>query len=297
MNSKQFEYAQKSNWISGAPKMQSIFERKVRQIIQKYRLISKKDKVLVAVSGGKDSMTVLYLLRKFGYNVSALHINLEMGKWSERHLENIKSFCQQLKIPLHVYSVRKEFGRSMCSIKSIVKSHSKLHDCTICGILRRWLINKKARQLGADKLATGHNLDDASQTVLMNYFKGNLMIGVNEGPYVGIIEDKKFVQRVKPLYFIKEKDVENYSRMMNFPVIYERCPCVVNAYRHEIRKMLDVIELKNKDIKENIVKSFFKILPKLRKRAKSSNLIYCRNCGEPSRNEVCKACLIMEKIR
>lgn len=272
---------------------QKQFESKVKQTIQKYKLLSKKDRVIVAISGGKDSMTVLYLLKKFGYNVSALHINLEMGRWSEMHLENIKKFCRELKIPLHVYSVRKELGRSMCSIKSIVKSKAKLQDCTICGILRRWLINKKARKLGADKLATGHNLDDASQTVLMNYFKGNLMIGVNEGPYVGIIQDKKFVQRIKPLYFIPEKEVENYSRSMNFPVIYERCPCVINAYRHKIRQILDEMP----EVKDNIVLSFMKILPKLRKKADIHDLHYCNSCGEPCRNEICKACLIIGKVR
>jgi len=276
---------------------QKQFERKAKKTIQKYNLLKKSDNIIVAISGGKDSMSVLYLLKKFGYKVEALHINLEMGKWSEAHLHNIKEFCSELKAPLHVYSVRKELGRSMCSIKSIVKSKAKLQDCTICGILRRWIINKKARQLGADKLVTGHNLDDASQTVLMNYFKGNLMIGVNEGPKVGIIEDKKFVQRIKPLYFIPEKEVENYSRSMKFPVVYERCPCVVGAYRHKIRQMLDEIESENKNIKENIVKSFLKILPKLRKKTDFHDLRYCKSCGEPSRNEICKACIIFQKIK
>jgi len=272
------------------------FERKVKQTIQKYNLLKKSDKVIVAISGGKDSMTVLYLLKKFGYNVSALHINLEMGKWSEAHLQNIRKFCSELKVPLHVYSVRKELGRSMCSIKSIVKSRTKLQDCTICGIIRRWMINKIARKLGAAKIATGHNLDDASQTVLMNYFKGNLMIGLNEGPYVGIISDKKFVQRIKPLYFIPEKEVENYSLSMKFPVIYERCPCVMGAYRHKIRGMLDEIEKKNPEIKSNIVQSFLKILPKLRKQSQTGKPLYCKICGEPGRNEICRACSIMQFI-
>ena len=273
------------------------FERKVRQTIQKYNLLDKKDKVMVAVSGGKDSMTVLYLLKKFGYNVSALHINLEMGKWSERHLQNIKKFCKELKVPLHVYSVRKELGRSMCSIKSIVKSKAKLQDCTICGIIRRWMINKIARKLGATKIVTGHNLDDASQTVLMNYFKGNLFIGLNEGPKVGIIEDKKFVQRVKPLYFIPEKDVELYSKSQKFPVIYERCPCVVGAYRHKIRQTLDIMEKSNPNIKQNLVDSFLKILPELRRKVQTGKPLYCKTCGEPGRNEICRACSIMQYIR
>ena len=275
---------------------QNQFELRVKETIKKYNLLKKTDKAIVAISGGKDSMTVLYLLKKLGYNVSALHINLEMGRWSEAHLNNIKKFCKELKVPLHVYSVRKELGRSMCSIKSIVKSRTKLQDCTICGIIRRWMINKLARRLGATKIATGHNLDDASQTVLMNYFKGNLMIGLNEGPYVGIISEKKFVQRVKPLYFIPEKEVELYSKSMKFPVIYERCPCVVGAYRHKIRGMLDSMEKTNPDIKKNIVDSFLKILPKLRKQSQAGKPLYCKICGEPGRNEICRACSIMQYI-
>ena len=275
----------------------SQFESKVKETIKKYNLLKKSDKVIVAISGGKDSMTVLYLLKKFGYNVSALHINLEMGKWSEAHLANIRKFCSELKVPLHVYSVRKELGRSMCSIKSIVKSKAKLQDCTICGIIRRWMINRIARKLGATKIVTGHNLDDASQTVLMNYFKGNLFIGLNEGPYVGVISDKKFVQRVKPLYFIPEKEVELYSKSQKFPVIYERCPCVVGAYRHKIRNMLDYIESKNKGIKENIVKSFLSLLPLLRKKVSTGKPLYCKSCGEPGRNEICRACSIMQYIK
>lgn len=273
------------------------FELKVKQTIQKYKLLDKSDKIIVAISGGKDSMTVLYLLKKFGYKVSALHINLEMGKWSEAHLDNIKKFCKQLKVPLTIYSIRKELGRSMCSIKSIVKSKTKLQDCTICGIIRRWLINKKARALGATKIATGHNLDDASQTVLMNYFKGNVFIGLNEGPRVGITQDKKFVQRVKPLYFIPEKEVENYSRAMKFPVIYERCPCVIGAYRHKIRQTLDEMQKKNPALKENIVMSFLNILPELRKKVLAGKPLYCKTCGEPGRNDICRACSIMQHIR
>ena len=274
-----------------------LFEQKVKQTIQKYKLLEKGDKVLVASSGGKDSTTVLYLLHKFGYKPEALHINLRMGKWSEENLANLEQFCKNNGISLHVFDIRKLLGYSICYIKEVVRSRSKLKQCTICGVLRRWLLNRLARKLQADKIATGHNLDDASQTVLMNWFKGNLFIGANEGPKVGIVEDKKFVQRIKPLYFCLEKDVEAYSKSMNFPVLYQRCPCVQGAYRHEVRNMLNKLKKENNDIKASIVKNFLRILPKLRQQVASSNLRYCKFCGEPSRNEACKACLIIQNFK
>jgi uncharacterized protein (TIGR00269 family) len=84
---------------------------------------------------------------------------------------------------------------------------------------------------------------------------------------------------------------------MKFPVIYERCPCVVGAYRHKIRKMLDEIQLKNPAIKENIVNSFLKILPELRRKVLTGKPLYCKICGEPGRNEICRACSIMRYIK
>jgi uncharacterized protein (TIGR00269 family) len=275
---------------------QKEFEAKIKKTIKDYGLVTKKEKIVVAMSGGKDSTVVAYLLKKFGYNVHAVHINLLMGKWSDENEEDVRKFCSQYKIPLHIYDVREEIGYAMCYLKSVLGSKEKLKQCTVCGIIRRWILNKKARELGADKLATGHNLDDEAQNVMMNLMKGNPMIGVNLGPLTGSIQDKKFVTRIKPLYFIKEKDVEKYSRERAFPVLYQRCPCVIGALRHEVRRKLDQIEMKDRAIKENLVRNFLVIQKDLKKKV-GKDLRYCTSCGEPSRNELCKVCLMIGKMR
>lgn len=271
------------------------FESKIKKTIKEHSLCSKKDKIFVAMSGGKDSTVVAYLLKKFGYDVHAIHINLLMGKWSDENEEDVKKFCSQYKIPLYVYNIREEIGYAMCYVKSVLQTKQKLQQCTVCGIIRRWILNKKVRELGADKLATGHNLDDEAQNVLMNLMKGNPMLGVNLGPLTGLIQDKKFVARIKPLYFMKEKDVERYSREKNFPVLYQRCPCVVGAFRHEVRKKLDEFEMINPDVKENLVSNFFIVQKDLRKSV-GKDLRYCKLCGEPSRNEICKACKMLKEV-
>jgi uncharacterized protein (TIGR00269 family) len=270
------------------------FEARVRKTIKDFSLCTKKDRIVVACSGGKDSTTILYLLKKFGYDVEALTIDLLIGDWSKKNLENIKEFCRNHKIKLHVVDMRKRFGCSICHIRAGIQENNKLSNCTICGVIKRWILNKEARRLEADKLVTGHNLDDEAENVLMNLFKGNPGLGVNLGPKTGIVSDKKFVQRIKPLYFCTNGEVKIYSKEMKFPVLYESCPCAVSTFRREIRKELSELEKLNPDIKRNIVKNFLFILPKLRRwNHLEKKLNYCEYCGEPCRREVCKRCELL----
>jgi uncharacterized protein (TIGR00269 family) len=273
------------------------FEEKVKDTVKKYDLVQKNDKVIVACSGGKDSTTTLYLLKKFGYDVEALIIDLLIGKWSEDNLENVKKFCKKLGVKLHVINMRHEFGCSICYIRSGIQSKERLGNCSICGVIKRWLLNKKARELGAMKLATGHNLDDEAETVLMTLFKGKPEIMLGAGPKTMGIKDEKFIPRIKPLYFCTNAEVARYSKAMNFPVLYDPCPCSVGTYRRRIRKWLAELAKRDSDIKENLVNNFLQLLPVLRESRKPGKKIrYCRNCKEPSRNEICKRCELIKII-
>jgi uncharacterized protein (TIGR00269 family) len=277
------------------------FERTVRRTIRDHNLLDhKKDKVVVAVSGGKDSLTALYLLHKFKYDVEALMIDLKIGSWSKINRENTEKFCKKYGIKLHMIDIQKELGYTMCYIRNIIKSKTKLKNCTICGVLRRWLVNKKARDVGATKLVTGHNLDDEAQTILMNVFKKNTKLSVGLGPASGIIVDKKFVQRIKPLYYTPEKDVKKFSKLMKFPVQYKKCPCISEAFRKDVRALLDKLEKRIVEVKSNIVMSFMETLPLLKKNYKQNageKMKYCKACSEPSRDEQCYACKLIKMLR
>lgn len=274
------------------------FEKNVRNTIRKHNLLKKGEKVIVACSGGKDSTTVLYLLKKFGYNPEALIIDLHIGRYSKENLENLRQFCKEHKTKLHVVSIRDEFGCTPCYAKSLVNSNgSNLSSCSICGIMKRYILNKTARLLGADKIATGHNLDDEAQTALMNIFTGNLEAGMSAGPSTGAIRDDMFVQRIKPLFFIKESDVRKYSEIMGFPVIYDPCPCSLDSFRAFLREKLNSIEKNNPEIKKNILNSFLSIISELRDFEEREKVNACCFCGEPSRNETCSVCGLFQKIK
>ena len=270
------------------------FETKIEKTIKKYKLLNKKDKILVACSGGKDSITVLYLLNKFGYNVEGLIIDLLIGNWSKQNFENVQKFCKKHKIKLHVINIREEFGYSICYIRSGIQAKVKLNNCTICGVIKRYLLNKKSRELKADRLVTGHNLDDEAENLLMNILKGNPQLSINLGPKTGSLKDKKFIDRVKPLYFCTNDEVKKYSKLMKFPVLYKPCPCAVGVFRKDVKELL---EKQSVGVKNNLVNNFLEILPDLKEKYRGkSKLKYCKICKEPSRNEICKTCKLIKLL-
>lgn len=298
-------------------KQAAAFERKVKGTIEKYKLLTKKDRVLVACSGGKDSTAVLYILHKLGYDVEALAIDLHLGDYSEQNIKNVKRFCKKHDIKLHIADIIDELGVGIRDIESRGRGMMNGREnstCMVCGVVKRWILNKKAKEFKATKLATGHNLNDESETVLMNLLKGNPEMGLGMGPMAGAAEtankgkgekysNTSFVRRIKPLYFCSNEEVRAYSEYMGFPVVYSPCPCSANVFRRRIRNELKELENNYPDIRLRLVNNFLKMLPGLRKKysasssgdnGKGGKIGRCELCGEPSRNRVCRLCSLID---
>lgn len=269
-------------------------EKKVHDTLKKYKLITKKDKIVVGVSGGKDSLTILYLLQKWKYRVIAVCIDEGIAGYRPRTIEDMKHFCEKYTIPYTVVSYKEAFGKTLDEMKLLLKEKP----CTICGAFRRYLLNKKARELGATKLVTGHNLDDEVQAVLMNLLKHQTALLPRLGPITGMVRDRAFVPRIKPLYFVAEKEIAAYAFLQGLGVRYVECPNAVHAYRAKVGDTLNDLERLYPGGKMRLLKRFVQQLPVLKKKLKNVPLLrHCASCDEPCVGEYCKACLLLKMLR
>jgi tRNA-5-methyluridine54 2-sulfurtransferase len=248
--------------------------------------LKKPNKILIAISGGKDSIAVAYLLKKFGYNVGAIFIDLCIEDYSKKCLGIIKEFCEQNKIKIHVYNLEKMQGKKM---KYFWNKNKKLNHCTVCGVFKKWILNREARRLKFDYIATGHNIDDETETILLNICKGNPELSLNSGVIIKNISDKKFVPRIKPLFYFENKEIKEFVKKEKLKFVEGICPYRENPYRIEIRNFVDGLTKKQK---KNIIKNFEEFSKKIKKR--NRKMIYCKICGEPTKREICKKCELMD---
>src|SRR3989344_223022 len=275
------------------------FERKTLRTIRKYSLINRKEHVVVAVSGGKDSVSLLYFLgklasKKIDFKLSALLVDEGIKGYRDETIKTAKKFCEKNNIQLHTATYKEITGKTLDSIK---KKFPDTIACSMCGVLRRYILNKKSRELKADKLATGHNLDDEAQSIIMNQFRHNIALSARLGPITGVKKDPRFIPRIKPFYFLTEKEVATYAFLNNLMDKFKECTYCTESNRFVVRDMLNDMEAKYPGTKHSIVASFIEILPLLKEKFKDQEIKSCRICKEPCSSEICNACTIMQKIK
>lgn len=281
------------------------FENKVFKTMRKYKMISQTDKIIIALSGGKDSITTLFLLNKFikkrnfKHKITALLVDEGIENYRDVSIEFSKNFCKKYDIELIIESFKSNFKTTQDENVSIIKK-TNISPCNCCGTFRRNILNKTAKKLNANKVATGHNLDDESQSIMLNIFKNNFESLSRSGPINGIVKNEKFITRIKPLYFCSEKEVKLYTYIKKFGIKYDSCPYSKESFRDEISEMINQFEDKHKGVKQGIVNFFLNIKKDLEKKYVKENIgttINCNVCGEPSKQKICNSCKMVEKLK
>jgi uncharacterized protein (TIGR00269 family) len=278
-------------------------ENKVRGTISKYEMFEPKDKIMVAVSGGKDSVTLLHILTKIekafpDAALSAVTVDEGIKGYRDEALRVAMKNCQKLGVEHVVTSFKEMYGYTLDEIVIMIRNRKKkgLTPCSYCGVLRRRTLNTAAREAGVNKLATAHSLDDETQTMLLNIIHGDALRIARAKPVLTVIHPK-LVQRVKPVCEVPEKEIAFYAYLRRIEFQSIPCPYAQTALRNDVRTMLNRLEEKHAGTKFAIFRSVERIRPALEAMAEEAKLQNCRKCGEPTVGELCKPCQMLQELR
>ena len=272
-------------------------ERRVQKEIRLQGKLPAKAKLAIAVSGGKDSMSMLYILSKVfanhkGVELISLIVDEGLTGYREKSVKLATEYSEKLGVPYEVLNFNDAFGIRMDDIAAL---GDEWRPCTYCGVLRRTLLNRRARELGVEKIAFGHNLDDMSQSVLMNIVNGDVQRLVRLGPHKRAQEG--LVPRMIPLRIVPETEVKLYADAMEIPYLDMHCPSRPRAHRLGFLEIINKMEAETPGTRHSILSSYDQMIEPLRAHFSPAELNSCKSCGEPSIGEICKACDLLEKVK
>jgi len=269
-------------------------ESRVLNTIKTHRLITRKDNVLVAVSGGKDSMVLIHILAKhFKDQIFALIIDEGIMGYRDCSIEGFLKLAPELGIPYEIVHARDQMGVTSDELAK----HISGSNCQACGVVRRYVLNTYARTHGFSKVATGHNRDDEAQSALMNLVMGDVSRQARAGYTTGRVAHKHFVERIKPLRDVSERETARFVMQKKWPVHPCACPYSVGAFRKFVQQALDTYESHESRAKQNLLESFDTLSARLKTFPSAQKPLHeCTTCGEPTSDVVCKACKILLKI-
>ena len=246
--------------------------------------------VAVALSGGKDSSVALaltqrYFSRRSTVRVLALSVDEGIDGYRSSTLEGAHRLTERLGVPHRITRAREEIGTTT---DDVARAHPASIPCGYCGVWRRQMLNRAAREAGADVLVLGFNLDDLAQTVLMNLARADLDRLTRMAPHR--VRQPGLVPRIAPLATIPEREVYLYATLAGLPFDHAQCPHAGRASRNVFREVLWRLEEAFPGTRHALLRSREAIVAALADSGESGAPARCVDCGEPSTGERCRAC-------
>jgi cytoplasmic tRNA 2-thiolation protein 1 len=272
------------------------FEEKTRKTISKYKMIRPGEKVAVAVSGGKDSLSLLRVLAG-AYapqrnQVIAISVDEGVAGYRDEALEHTRSLASDLGIEHSIVSYKEMFGFSLDEALDW-SDEREVSSCSFCGVFRRRAIDEAAVKVGASVVATAHNLDDFVQTFMMNLMHGDIArLGWLDPSYS---DDSFPVRRVKPFMEIYEEEIALFAYQSGIPFQSISCPYMHEGLRSEVRDYLNAMEAGHAGMKNVLLRSSLDVISKYA-RSSEKESVPCANCGKPSSSGLCNVCRMRAAI-
>ncbi|WP_298067927.1 TIGR00269 family protein [uncultured Mailhella sp.] len=268
------------------------FSRQVDRGIHEQKLMTREDHVLVALSGGKDSLALMLELGRQGYNVTGLHIDLGIPQSSPAARSVVERFCAKYGFPLIVRDMKNE-GLAIPKVKSML--HRPV--CSACGKIKRYFFNQTARKGGFNVLATGHNLDDETARLTSNTLRWDIAYLSDQGPRLDDADG--FTRKVKPFWRVTEFETANYAFLMGIENHYAPCPYSQGASFSTLKSLWIDLEEQMPGRKMNFYQGFLERGRKVFQGVEEKQgeaLAPCERCGYPTSAGMCGVCRIREAL-
>ncbi len=267
------------------------FEDYLLRTIKKYKMFQKKEKVLVAISGGKDSLALWNALSKLGFNTEGVFIDLGIDDFSILSRRVAENFAEKIGKKLKIVSLKKEIGITIPQLKSKTKKY-----CSLCGSIKRYLLNRVAKEENCDVLITGHNLDDEASSLLGNLINWHLKYLARKYPVLP--EGNGFVRKAKPFCRFTAFEIKEYAKRQKIEFLEEKCPLSPEATRLVYAEIMEELEKRMPGTKLRFYSDYLsKAYPIFHEKMENfmeKPLGKCEICGEPAVSSPCFVCKLKE---
>ncbi len=275
--------------LCGACFQASIVE-KTRKTISRYGMLRHGEKVGVAVSGGKDSLSLLHVLHAIAptkrYELIVLTVDEGVAGYREESIEHSATLSKEFGLQQVSVSYKELYGFDLDHALAW-KDEREISSCSMCGIFRRRAIDEAAVRAGVDVIATAHNLEDCVQTFMMNLLHGDVDRLGWTSPQVE--ERDQSLRRVKPFMEIYEEEIALYAHLSGLPFQRVSCPYMHEGLRSEMRDFLNELEAKHPGMKNTLLSSSLSVSSSLGQHTPKKRS-QCSVCGALSSSPVCGVC-------
>lgn len=270
--------------------------------IKKYRMFTRNDRILIAVSGGKDSLALWDVLSKLGYDTIGLYIDLGINgdsSYSSESRRFASSFAEQHHLPLVIYSFPERYSVSVPEIAAISR-RNKNKPCAICGLVKRHTFNQVASQEKCNVVVTGHNLDDEAAVLYHNTLNWQIEFLRRQAPVLPAKEG--FLRKAKPFCRFYERETAAYALINAIEYIEDECPYTTGSTTIEIKQILNQLEHEHAGTKLAFYLKFLQAKPELFPTINTDlvvqdDLVACQTCGQPTEKPGhCAFCRLLQEV-
>ena len=266
------------------------FRNQVQRTIDDEHMLDRDERLLLAVSGGKDSLALWHALLALGHRVDGMYIRLGIADYSRRSQAKCEAFAERHGQVLHQVDLEGEHGFRVPELRD--QRNGK--PCAACGTVKRHHFNKLASDLGYRTVATGHNLDDEAATLFGNVMHWQVDYLGRQAPVLEST-DPGLTRKIKPLYRLAERDVAAYAVIERIDYILEECPMAKGAKSLLYKEMLNNLEEEQPGAKHRFLVGFLRNGRQALATGERPPLQPCSSCGQPTPGALCAYCRMVER--